>query len=461
MTYDNVEEMVSDADSIARVFRDMDLEHSIWNHPDQSFSFPDQFTNWIEEQRAMRETATIVDQSHHMQPLFIRGPEAIDLYSSVAVNSFDNFRAGEPPMAKHLEVVNPQGYSIRDLILFYLDEEEFVTLGTPVANNWIHFNAETKDFDVTADKPYSPIEDGEPPQFRFEVQGPNARKIMEEATDYELPEIGFFKMDMITINSHEVYVLGHGMGGTPGFEVFGSYEIHDEIKDTILEAGQDYGLRQLGSKGYKTTPLQSGWIAFPVPAIYDSEEMKEYREWLDMDKVEANMSIGGSFASDDITDYYMDPFERGHGRVVDFDHDFNGKEALKERAENQQRERVTFVWNDEDVIDIYASLFHEGDTYKYIDLPDTTRHWSKAHYDRVEKDGEIVGVTNWPGYLYNERDMLAVGIIDSEYSEPGTEVTIVWGEENSNKRKVERHVEKEVRATVAPAPYVQGGRRDL
>ncbi|WP_197052423.1 aminomethyltransferase family protein [Halobellus rufus] len=439
----------------------MDLEHSIWNHPDQSYSFPDEFTNWIEEQRAMAETASIVDQSYHMGPLYIRGPDSIDFYEWVTVNGFDNFRKGEPPMAKHVEVVTPEGYSVRDLILFYLDEEEFVTFGTPVANHWIQFNAETGDYDVTADKPYSPIEDGDPPQFRFEVQGPEARKIMKEVTDGELPEIGFFEMDMISIAGHEVYALGHGMGGTPGLEIFGPYEIHDEVKETIMEAGEEYGIRALGSKGYKMTPLESGWIPFPVPAIYDSPEMKEYREWLDMDKIEANMSIGGSFQPDDISEYYMDPFERGHGRVVDFDTDFIGKEALKERAENQTRERVTFVWNEEDVIDIYASLFREGETYKFIDMPDNVRHWSKAHYDRVEKDGELVGVTNWQGYLYNEREMLAVGLIDTEHAEPGTEVTITWGEENSKKRKVERHVEKEVRATVAPAPYVQGGRRDL
>lgn len=57
--------------------------------------------------------------------------------------------------------------------------------------------------------------------------------------------------------------------------------------------------------------------------------------------------------------------------------------------------------------------------------------------------------------------MLALGVMDTEYSDPGTEATLVWGEENSTKRKVEPHVEKEIGVTVAPAPYVQGGRRDI
>ncbi|WP_233576051.1 hypothetical protein [Saccharopolyspora rhizosphaerae] len=42
----------------------------------------------------------------------------------------------------------------------------------------------------------------------------------------------------------------------------------------------------------------------------------------------------------------------------------------------------------------------------------------------------------------------------------GTEVTVLWGEEPiSGKRAVELHREVEIRATVAPAPYVQDSYR--
>jgi len=39
-------------------------------------------------------------------------------------------------------------------------------------------------------------------------------------------------------------------------------------------------------------------------------------------------------------------------------------------------------------------------------------------------------------------------------------VTFVWGD-TSKKRGVERHEQTEIRATVAPCPYVRGGRQDL
>ena len=51
-------------------------------------------------------------------------------------------------------------------------------------------------------------------------------------------------------------------------------------------------------------------------------------------------------------------------------------------------------------------------------------------------------------------------VLDSEYAEPGTEVTFVWGEEDGGTAKptVEEHVQSEIRAMVSPVPYVKAVR---
>jgi syringate O-demethylase len=45
-------------------------------------------------------------------------------------------------------------------------------------------------------------------------------------------------------------------------------------------------------------------------------------------------------------------------------------------------------------------------------------------------------------------------MIDVEHSEPGTNLSVVWGEEGrgSAKPTVERHMQSEIRVTVEPAP---------
>ena len=58
------------------------------------------------------------------------------------------------------------------------------------------------------------------------------------------------------------------------------------------------------------------------------------------------------------------------------------------------------------------------------------------------------------GYSHNDRCGLSLGIVEPEI-EVGTELTLVWGEENGGTAKptVERHRQCEVRVKVAPAPY--------
>jgi len=451
---DNLQARLDAVDSTVEMLRNTDLEFD-------QYVFPDEYTNWIEEQRAVRQSCAVVDQSHHMETCHIEGPEAIDFLERLAVNSFAKIREGDPPQAINLVLCSPEGYIIGDQILFYLGENAFSSVGSVWANNWIRYNAETRDYDVTIETPYGPYMDGVDPQrYRFQIQGPDALDTMDAVIDGGQPGISFFEMDTVEINGHDAYALGHGMAATPGLEVFGPYEHHDQVLADILEAGREHGIRQLGSKAYKTGKIGSGWLVGPLPAIYESEDMRGYREWLDADGTEAAFSIGGSFVSGDVRDYYMTPMERGQGHLVSFDHEFVGRAALEEAIEDPQRERVTFVWNTEDVIDVYASLFEEGDPAKFIDLPDTANTWSKTHYDRVLKDGETVGLSKYPGYLYYEREMLSLGTIDREYSDVGTEVTFVWGDD-SGKRRVERHEPTEIRATVGPTPYVSGGRESL
>lgn len=425
-----------------------------------TYDFPDEYSHWIEEQRAVRESAAVVDQSYHMGVLRIEGPGAVDLLSKVSINNYEKVRNGDPPQARNIIVCNPDGYAIGDNILFYTDDETFTAVGGPWVNNWIRYNAELSDLDVDTEVVFRPFDERPPQEFRFQVQGPNALTILDEVVDGSLPDIPFFQMDTISINGVETSALAHGMAAMPGLEIFGPYGAHDEVLEEILTAGEQYGIRQMGSKAYKTGKIGSGWFVMPLPAIYESDEMDDYRRWLSADSMEANISIGGSFDSDDITDYYISPVERGQGKLIDFDKDFIGKEALQEMMGERERKKVTLVWDDDDVIDCFASLFREGEPYKFIDLPDTASTWSHTHYDKIVKDGRTVGLSKYPGYLYYKREMLSLATIDSEYSEPGTTVSFVWGD-RTDTSQVERHQFKEIKATVAPAPYIRGGRRNM
>jgi vanillate/3-O-methylgallate O-demethylase len=115
---------------------------------------------------------------------------------------------------------------------------------------------------------------------------------------------------------------------------------------------------------------------------------------------------------------------------------------------------VTLAWNAEDMGKIVSSIFApEGEQYKFFDLP--LANYASSNYDRVvDADGRTVGLSMFTGYSYNEKAALSLATIDHEIP-VGTEIRVVWGEENGGTRKttVEPHKQIEVRAVVSPVPY--------
>jgi vanillate/3-O-methylgallate O-demethylase len=259
-------------------------------------------------------------------------------------------------------------------------------------------------------------------------------------------------MGVINVAGRKVRALRHGMAGAPGLEIWGPYEEREEIRGAIVDAGSEFGLKEVGARAYSTNTLESGWIPSPLPAVYTGEKMKAYRQWLPDTSYEATGSLAGSFESHQIEGYYMTPYALGYGPFVKFDHDFIGREALENMAGKPQRKKVTFAWHAEDVVKAFASMFEPGEICKYIDLPQS--NYASASYDKVVVGPKAVGFSMFTGYSYNERSMLSLGVVDPDI-ETGTEVRIVWGEAGggTQKKTVERHKQIEIRATVSPVPY--------
>lgn len=417
-----------------------------------------EFTNWRDEQLAWRRTAVLFDQSHHMADLNIKGPGALRLISDLAINSVKDFPV---EMAKQFVAVNKDGYVIGDNILFHLADDEYQAVGIPPSINWMHFHAETGGYDVEVWRDDNSLyRSGDPVVYRYQVQGPGALDVIRDATGAEAPKLKFFHMTRFTIGGKEVRALRHGMAGEPGFELWGPWADNDAVHTALLEAGKKYNLTQVGGRAYHTNALESGWLPRPLPAIYTGEELADYRRWLTAKAYETTSPLGGSYFSENIEDYYLTPYDLDYGRIVAFDHDFIGREALEamvESGESTKHKKVTLVWNGDDTAAAAGSKYLPGPGAKYFNEPMAL--YDTFHYDRVEIDGKQVGLSTWTGYSANERSMLSLAVIDAEFAEPGTEVVVVWGEDTpSTKAQVEDHIQVRIRATVQPAPLATKAR---
>lgn len=444
MTSESLAQAITRAGSPVELLRNQ-------NWPAFTFPVAPEFTNWRDEQRAWNTTVALMDQSHHMTQLFLHGADLIPLLSSISPNTFATFRPG---VAKQLISVNKDGYLIGDGILFYNEEgpEGLVLIGHHILIDWVRYNAEKaeaagKDVHHRLEA-NSHMRQGPPTFYRYELQGPQANEVMTKVFGGPPPEIKFFHIGDVTIAGRPVKALRHGMAGQPGFEFYGPWADSDVVLEELLAAGAEFGIRRVGAKAYSSSPLESGWVPTPFPAIFD-DDFAEYREWLPAARAG---SIGGSLYSTNIRDFYMTPYDLGLGRSVRFDHDFHGREALEKIAEAPPRRKVTLIWHADDVAAVVRSQVEPGTPAKYLDFP-------KARYglyqmDEVRRGEDLVGISTDAGYVAFDQLYMSLATLDVEVAD-GDEVEVVWGEDPiSQKDSVDAaHRQVRIRATVAPAPY--------
>jgi len=423
---------------------------------------PAEFSNWRDEQRAWAETCVLFNQSYHMAELMVEGPGAFDFLNGLGINSFKGFTVNK---AKQYVPVTHYGHVIGDVILFYLAENTFNLVGRAPTLNWLMFHGEGRaDVTLTYDERTAARPDPENRRhYRYQIQGPNAAKVIEAATGQPAPDLKFFNMCWMEIGGKQVHALRHGMVGQPGYELMGPWADRDAVHAALVEAGKPHGLTLVGGRTYSSNTLESGWIPSPLPGIYTGDLLKPYREWLSANHYESRCSVGGSYVPESVEGYYLTPWDLGYGPFVKFDHDFIGRAALEKIAHGPHRRKVTIALDDEAVSEVIFAQFGKrrpGDPLrpKYIEFPSAV--YSMHPFDRIERNGQLVGLSTWIGYTVNEGKILTLAMVDEAVAAPGTEIELVWGEPDggTSKPTVEAHRQVKIRGIVAPMPYSEVAR---
>lgn len=401
------------------------------------------YTDWIEECMSWKETCYIGDWSSLVK-FHIEGPDTLKFYTDVCANNVSNWSIGQ---AKHAIVCNNDGKVTGEGVAMRLAEDEIICTGG--FGYWAEYKFRTGNYNATGRQVG-------PERFILQVQGPNSIYVLEKITGESLRDIKFMWFKNVKIKNMEVTIIRTGMSGELGYELHGPCEYASEVYKIVYQEGQEFGIKRLGGRAKQINHLEArfiGVLSDYVPAVEEVDE--DVFENVNMANAEIRGLFGpkipdGSFEYDHVSALYRSPYELGWKNLVKFDHDFIGRKALEQEAANQKRDMVTLVWNSEDVIDVYASLFHKGDLYDVMELPRDQLKRS-LFPDKVLKDGKIVGVSTRRGYSVYFREMLSLCTLDIELCSPGTEVIVVWGKSG----KPQKHI----RAKVAPAPYKKDNRR--
>ncbi len=402
---------------------------------------PWEYTEWIDESMSWKDTLYIGDWSP-LAKMRVKGPDALNFFSSIAVNSFAKFDIGQ---AKHIILCNGAGKIMGEGVLMKMAEDDFLfTSGPGVA--WADYCFRKGNYNAQATQVGGR-------QFILQVQGPQSLFVMEKATGESLRDIGFMRFRDTQIGDTKFLALRQGMAGEIGYEMHGPMEHAQEIFTVLWEIGQEFGIRRLGGRTKMVNHVEA---CFPTPsvdfapAIFGKDEEEFATTYFSANAREVYRTTDGSYEYTDISELYRTPVELGWKKNVKFDHDFIGRAALEPEVSAPKRTMSTLVWNAEDVADVYASLLKRDATpYLYMEMPRNILGCVFA--DNVVKDGKSVGISTSRCYSYYFREMLSLCVIDVALCEPGSEVTVIWGRPGMP--------QKRIRATVAPAPYKRDNRR--
>lgn len=289
--------------------------------PFAGFELPVQYAGLKQEHAAVRERVGLFDVSH-MGEVFVRGPEALAAVQHLVTNDVSRLSDGQ---AIYTCMCNPEGGVIDDLVVYRLDDEEFL----------ICVNAANRSKDFAFMQEHNPhgadlVDEGDS-WAQLAIQGPLAEQVLQRLMEEHLGDLPRYTMffDRSCVGGVEgCYVARTGYTGEDGFEIFAPASSARPLWVALLEAGQGEGLQPCGLGARDTLRL------------------------------EAAMHLYGHELSEETT-----PWQAGLGGVVAIDkaEPFVGRQALIDRKGKAPERLIALVLRDKRIPRPDMNLVSQGE----------------------------------------------------------------------------------------------------
>jgi glycine cleavage system aminomethyltransferase T/glycine/D-amino acid oxidase-like deaminating enzyme len=241
-----------------------------------TFGRPSFFEHWKREHRAARENVALFDMSF-MTKFVVAGKDAgyvLDRLSTAAVNG----NTGETVYTQWLD---HRGKLQADLTVTKLEDEKFMVVATDTMHNhtqaWVRRQAKREGKSVFVHDITSSLS-------QINLHGPNARKLMQLLTDYDMSNenFPFRKAQTIEIGIARVLCVRITYVGELGYELYIPAEQSTQVYDAICAAGAPMGLVHAGLRTLGSCRME-----------------KAYRDYgHDIDNTDNLISVGLAFTAD-------------------------------------------------------------------------------------------------------------------------------------------------------------------
>ncbi len=256
------------------------------------FWMPLKYSSIKDEHLAVRKKVGIFDVSH-MGNAWVRGKDVEEFLNRVITENPKKIKEG---MGQYTVILREDGTIIDDTVFSHLKNGY---LFVPNAGNekkvsdW--FKKQVGEMEVE-------IRDVSREYAIIAIQGPRSRETLQKSTPFDLTELGFFACKEIEVNGVKCIASHTGYTGELGFELQIPGDTNDaiDVYRSILDAGKEFGIKPIGLGARDTLRLEKCFA------------------------LAGNEFEGG-----------RTPLEAGLGWVINWDHDFIGKNALLKQKEKE------------------------------------------------------------------------------------------------------------------------------
>lgn len=320
------------------------------------WALPVQYEGLTAEHKAVRNFAGLFDVSH-MGEVEVKGNGAFDFVQNLVTNDISILKDNQ---VIYSFMCYPHGGIVDDLLVYKFTNNHFflVINASNVEKDfkWMEKNLGNYDAEIFNVSDYV---------SEIAIQGPNAQRILQKLTDFDLNEIKFFYCRReVKVAGEDCMVSRTGYTGEDGFEIYLSHKHVENLWDRLIEVGEEYGLKPAGLGARDTL------------------------------RFEAALPLYGNELSENIT-----PLEAGFGFFVKLDKtNFIGKEALlKQKQEGLQRKIVGLEMIDKGI---------------------------PRHGYEVMSNGKVIGFVTTGYSLPAVKKNIGLAMVDIEYSELDTPIEI-------------------------------------
>lgn len=212
------------------------------------YLLPVQYTDIIEEHKAVRSKAGLFDVSH-MGEVMIMGKDALANLNQLFTNDFTNMSDGR---VRYSPMCNDAGGVIDDLLIYRFHQEKYMVV----------VNAANREKDVAWMKAHLSgeveLEDVSDSIAQIALQGPNSRKILAKLIDEAcIPAKYYTFTDGCSVANITCLVSQTGYTGEHGYELYCDAKDACALWNALLKAGKDDGLIPCGLGARDTLRLEA------------------------------------------------------------------------------------------------------------------------------------------------------------------------------------------------------------